>query len=309
MLSPQPIHWADPRTWPWVIYVWIVFLLAGGVKPAWRWFQRRQGQGWPTVQGRIESVDVHEKKQFIFSARQGGRTPAYVAELNYSYTVDGQYHAGRYEREFGGEEEGREFIRDLQGNPVAVAYNPQKTKNSTLSQESLATLIAMRPPAPDPYRTARPVSSLPRWVRPLLWPFIVLAAVGLVVSLWVHLGAVGGKRVAPETFFFMLHIGVFVVFAPAIFVAQRLVGNTARKDFWKAALRWSPNWMRYMVYGFGGYAFVNFALFIFRAPPHGGSGNPPAVVWRGFSGHWMVFYCASMAILYSAVNSPNDSDT
>jgi hypothetical protein len=35
--------------------------------------------------------------------------------------------------------------------------------------------------------------------------------------------------------------------------------------------------------------------------------NPPPVVWRGFSGHWMAFYSAALAILYSAaVNPPSD---
>jgi hypothetical protein len=105
----------------------------------------------------------------------------------------------------------------------------------------------------------------------------------------------------------MLHVGIFVVFIPAILVAQRLVGSAARKDFWKAVLQWVPDWMRYMVYGFFGYALVNFTLFMSQAPPNGGSGNPPAVVWRGFSGQWMAFYLASMAILYSAVNSPDGS--
>jgi len=61
------------------------------------------------------------------------------------------------------------------------------------------------------------------------------------------------------------------------------------------------------VYGFFVYAIANFALFMIQAPLHGGSGNPPAIVWRGFSGHWMAFYSASMAILYSAVNSPDDA--
>ena len=51
---------------------------------------------------------------------------------------------------------------------------------------------------------------------------------------------------------------------------------------------------------------VNFAIFFFQAP-HGGSGaNPPAVVCRGFSGHWMVFYSAALAILYSATVAPED---
>jgi hypothetical protein len=62
---------------------------------------------------------------------------------------------------------------------------------------------------------------------------------------------------------------------------------------------------RYMVYGFSGYAFLNFALFLGSGGSSGPGNtglNPPANVWRGFSGHWMVFYSAALAILYSAVN-------
>lgn len=305
-MSPQAFRWTDPHTWPWVVYVWILFLLIGSAKPMWRWLQRRRALGWPTVQGRIESVDVREKRSFLISSTPKGRTAAYVAELNYSYTIDGQYWSGQYVREFGGEDEAREFVRDLQGNPVDVAHNPHDPKRSTLSEGSLATLIAMRPPAPGG-GTPRPVSTLPLWLKPLLWPFVLLAGIGLGISLWVHLGALGGKRIVPFTFFIMLHVGIFVVFIPAMLVAQRLVGNTGRKDFWKAVLRWAPDWMRYMVYGFLAYAIANFALFMIQVPPHGGSGNPPAIVWRGFSGHWMAGYSAAMAILYSAVNSPDDA--
>jgi len=41
--------------------------------------------------------------------------------------------------------------------------------------------------------------------------------------------------------------------------------------------------------------------FFFQAPTGRNEGaNPPAMVWRGFSGHWMVFYLSALAILYSA---------
>lgn len=85
-----------------------------------------------------------------------------------------------------------------------------------------------------------------------------------------------------------------------MFVAVKRVGNTSRKDFWKVVLRGSPEWMRYMVYGFLGYALVNFLIFMPQAPKGGTGGETPAVVWRGFSGHWMAFYSAALAILYSA---------
>jgi hypothetical protein len=116
-----------------------------------------------------------------------------------------------------------------------------------------------------------------------------------------------GRRVAPEAFFWMLHVGIFVVWFPAVLVAQRLVGNVNRKDFWKVALKNAPDWMRYMFYGFFGYALVNFMLFMTKAPNGGSGANPPAVVWRGFSGHWMAFYSAALAILYAAVRTEDRS--
>src|SRR5262249_25685871 len=84
--------------------------------------------------------------------------------------------------------------------------------------------------------------------------------------------------------------------------------NTGRKDFWKVVLKWAPEWMRYLVYGFLGYALVNFLLFAKTAPSGGGGGfEAPASMWRGFSGHWMAFYFAALAILYSAARSVDAS--
>lgn len=138
------------------------------------------------------------------------------------------------------------------------------------------------------------------------WVFIGLSAVGFVLSLWIHFGAVAGRRVAPAAFFWIFHIGIFVVWFPAVMVAQRQAGNLKRKDFWKIVLKGSPDWVRYLVYGLLGYAVVNFMIF-FQAPTErNGGANPPAMVWRLFSGHWMVFYLAALAILYSAARQDGE---
>jgi hypothetical protein len=142
--------------------------------------------------------------------------------------------------------------------------------------------------------------------HPVLWLFIWISAIGLVVSLWVHVGAVLGHRVAPEAFFWILHLGIFIVWFPAVITARSVVGNVSRVDFWKVALKGSPEWMRYMVYGFFGYAGVNFLLFMTKVTGGSNGANPPAVVWRGFSGHWMAFYAAALAILYSAAHIRNN---
>jgi hypothetical protein len=278
-------------------------LLVGFAKPLWRWLQRQQGQGWPTVQGRIESVEVKKTKPFLISTSLRGQRLLYRAELAYSYTLEGHYYSGYYRREFATEEEGWEFVRDLQGRSAFISYSPRNPAKSLLSEGAVADLLQAQPPAPQgKFRV--PVWEVPGWAKPLLWPSIVLSAIGLVLSLWVHLGAVAGRRVAPEAFFWMLHAGIFVVWIPAVLVSMKRVGSTGRKDYWKLALRGSPEWMRYMVYGFLGYAMVNFAIFFFQAPQGGSGANPPVVVWRGFSGHWMAFYSAALAILYSAAVGP-----
>jgi hypothetical protein len=58
-----------------------------------------------------------------------------------------------------------------------------------------------------------------------------------------------------------------------------------------------------MMYGFFAYAMINFLFFIRQAPADGGGTETPTVVWRMFSGHWMAFYSAAFAVLYSAARA------
>jgi len=130
--------------------------------------------------------------------------------------------------------------------------------------------------------------------------FASVSAAGLVLSAASHIAAVLGTQGPLGNFAFVLHIGIFVVWIPAVFAANRLVRNVPRKDFWKAALRGCPDWMKYMTYAFVGYAILNFAFFISSAPTQGRGGPMSPEDVRGFSGHWMAFYSAALAILYSA---------
>jgi len=283
-------------------------LAVGWVKPLWRWLQRNRAGTWPTVSGQIESVTVSEAKRSFFSSSPRGSSTSYVAELGYSYSTAGNVEAGFYKREFGTEGEASEFVRDLKGKPVVVHYNPNKPSGSTLSDASIESLLQTRAPKPAWELPASSLSdAVPEWLRPFVWVFIGLSAVGFVLSLWVHFGAVAGRRVAPAPFFWILHMGIFVVWFPAVMVAQRQVGNLNRKDFWKVILKGSPDWVRYLVYGFFAYAVINFMYFLTQAPTGRNEGaDPPAIVWRGFSGHWMVFYLSAFAILYAAARQNDD---
>lgn len=147
--------------------------------------------------------------------------------------------------------------------------------------------------------------------KPLLHFFAALAAAGLALSVLSHAAALAGISGPLGGYTFVLHVGVFVVWIPAVLASNRLTRNVSRKDFWKGALRGCPDWMKYMTYAFLGYALLNFLVFAVGAPsskfklgvPNGSSASsltPEAV--RGFSGHWMAFYSAAFALLYSAAN-------
>ena len=139
-------------------------------------------------------------------------------------------------------------------------------------------------------------------MKALLNFFAVLSAVGLALSLISHLAALLGTTGPLGDKAWMLHIGCFVVWLPAVLVMNRLTKDVPRRDIWKTALRGSPPWMRNMTYAFLWYAMLNFLVFLTNAPKATGSGPMPPAVVRGFSGHWMAFYSAALAMLYSGMN-------
>ena len=130
-----------------------------------------------------------------------------------------------------------------------------------------------------------------------LYALAILAAAGFAVSLLVHVAAWAG--VAPPQAAWALHVGILVVWLPTVLVSQGLTRNFKQRDFWTAALRGAPPWTPVALKWLMGYAVVNFLLFIFQTIL-GARSNDPALQARGFSGHWMIFYGAAAATLFSA---------
>ncbi len=124
---------------------------------------------------------------------------------------------------------------------------------------------------------------------------MVLAGIGFIVSLVAHIASISGISVFPQEPWF-LHVGIFVVWLPAVLFMQALSKEFPQKQVWKAALRGCPRYMQYVLYGLFVYAFLNFAFFAAAAPNHSPSSSTTI---QGFSGHWLVFYYAAFAILYS----------
>jgi hypothetical protein len=147
----------------------------------------------------------------------------------------------------------------------------------------------------------------------ILTPFMYLAALGLVLSIIVHVLSLLGIPSPLGENSWGLHIGIFIVWLPTVLVANKLVKDFKQKDFWKAAFRACPKWMKNLTYFFFGYAILNFVIFLISDFVSGGSakdqGNTPSNVFRGFSGHWMAFYCVAMATLYSAIHIEKHDET
>ncbi len=136
---------------------------------------------------------------------------------------------------------------------------------------------------------------------------MVLAAVGLVLSVAAHAMSIAGIQIPGGGLVWALHMGIFVVWIPAVLVSLRSTRHASRKDYWKVVLAGRPVWMRRGLYVLFGYAVLNFVIFLATTanlPKSHGGGALPSVV-RGFSGHWMAFYAAAFAVLYSRVHAPD----
>ena len=303
-LQDSSFRWTDPHTWPWIFYVWILFALIGQIPYLWRRWKSLNAKSWPQTAATINSTHVDVTSTFWQSRENANRSKA---ELNYSYFVAGSSYSGKYIKKCDSEDAANEFVRGLAGAVAVVHYDPAQPANSMLLDSDLQSLIANRPPVPQAQIASQFNSNLtPSWLKPFIWIFISLAALGLLLSLWVHINALLGHVVIPDKYFFALHAGVFVVFIPAVLAQTAIFRRPARQSDWKVVLRFAPPWMLYMVYVFFAYAFLNFAIFIARTPSsHSAHAETPPSVWRGFSGHWMLLYSAALAILYSVSQSGN----
>src|SRR4051812_37949706 len=97
-----------------------------------------------------------------------------------------------------------------------------------------------------------------------LWalPFLALAVAGLVLSLIAHVSAILGQPQPMGAAAWALHVGIFVVWPPALIASRRLAADPKRKDYGRVDLRGCPRWVGWMTAGFFAYAVVNFLLFI-----------------------------------------------
>jgi hypothetical protein len=203
--NQEHFDWSRPETWPWVVYVWLGFAIIAALPQVWRWVKRKRAADWPVANATITSAVVSKPGFAVFSKRV-----PYRGELSYTFARAGEYHTGKYSRDFYSESEAESFIHGLEGQSVQIHYNPPRQSDSIIFDPDLDMLLLNRPAISASPR-ANELEPFPAWSQPLLWFFAILSCLGLVLSMWVHIGALLGKRVAPSAFFWGLHIGIFVV--------------------------------------------------------------------------------------------------
>jgi len=131
----------------------------------------------------------------------------------------------------------------------------------------------------------------------LIYPLLVLAAIGFVTVLIGHLAALLGATYLVESLLKFLVPGLFVVWFPTIIVMSRLSRDVKQKDIWRAALRGCPKWLQRAQYILFGYAWLGF----FALPVvYGGGMGSDSNEARSISGVLVAFYSIATSVLYSA---------
>jgi hypothetical protein len=141
-------------------------------------------------------------------------------------------------------------------------------------------------------------------VAVLLMPFLVLAILGLILSLISHTAALLGLSQPLGSDARLLHIDLVVVCVPALVVAICLTPDRKQRGFpWDLIVRRCAPWMWLMTFVFGVYALVNYLIVSALDPPTGItlSTDVPPGVFRGSSGDWMAGYSFATAVLYAAI--------
>jgi hypothetical protein len=126
------------------------------------------------------------------------------------------------------------------------------------------------------------------------------AAVGLIVSFSVHVLSCFGIRPGGIALFNILMRALIVFFLVMGLLTAKLRKQLPRRRFWKVALTGCPSWLKYMTRALMYYAIVNLllsllSLFLVLAARRT-EADPPIAIWRLFSGLWMLFYSAGLAL-------------
>jgi hypothetical protein len=165
-------------------------LRVGGIRPCW------------ASEARVELVPTPESGRLAYRGGahrvgQGKQTNLFVYDqtrlLRRGTRIllfrRGNFSFRRYKREFPTEHEAQEFARDLKGKPVAAHCNSTIPSSSALLEPGIDLPLQNRAPA-RLLTLARPQTPFQTGSDRSSGSSFSFSGIALVVSLWVHLGAV-----------------------------------------------------------------------------------------------------------------------
>jgi hypothetical protein len=105
-----------------VVAIMMILLIIRGV--AWHQVKALLARGWLTHQGTVEFGSVEERRTRYKNL--------YIARVDYSYSVNGEYYSGYLERVFFREGLADRFVANMKGQMVFVRSNPRHPERSAL---------------------------------------------------------------------------------------------------------------------------------------------------------------------------------
>jgi uncharacterized membrane protein len=129
----------------------------------------------------------------------------------------------------------------------------------------------------------------------IAYPVMILSAVGILLCLSCYIIGVTGIYPPPAGVTPILFGGLFAVWIPTVILSNRLTQDFKQKDFWKAALRGCPAWMRAALWVVIGCVFALFFLLVLSKKSPGDS--PQTFVLFP-----IVFYAVSFCVMYSLIS-------
>jgi hypothetical protein len=146
---------------------------------------RRSAPNWPLVQGTIEHAELYEQ------AEGSKKVPAVF--LRYSYSVEGEFYGNSAVLSLHDEDRAFEFVHRAKNKPINVSVRPKRPEQSTITQEQLEITESALSRGIQPSIDEQTDFALPYAARSVLYVCMWTAALGVAVSVVLHLAALGGR--------------------------------------------------------------------------------------------------------------------
>ena len=106
------------------IIISLLLVLSSVIAVVVRNLRERKGQSWPIVGGIVESAEM------------GSFNDQPRAEVTYSYSVNGEYYSGYFERTFLRESSADRFVAAIKGQAIFLRTHPNRPERSaSLAQD------------------------------------------------------------------------------------------------------------------------------------------------------------------------------